>query len=221
VTGAETSVDPFLVIYEINPGSVYGYQTQQHLDVLGYNDDYSGLNPQVSIGPFDAPKYVYVLAFAYDIYSKGQANITIQTGGSTETRTDVWMKGNAIFHDNDHGQEIDKSGNMVNLQDEGWGSYLPGTTVFTVADYNYWTGDYNWGAYVPLCTGDSYIWAFNLSGMRGMANDDSPGGLCSSVWNDASWTPFPSGYHYPNFVLIGGYSDGGTANFLQISAFQR
>jgi hypothetical protein len=221
VTGTQPSIDPFLVIYNITQGSLTDYQSQQKMAVVGWNDDYSGLNSRVATGTFSTSTYVVVLAFAYDAYSKGMANISIQIGGTTLTRPNVWIKGTAIFHDNYESQYIDKTGALVNVLANGWTQYLPGTTVFNAADYNYWNGEYNWGTYKPACSGDTYIWAFNLTQMKGMANDDSPGGLCSSLLNDASWTSFPSGYHYPNFALLGGYSEGGQSTFLQIAAFQK
>ena len=220
VTGTQSSVDPFLVIYEITSGTMY-YASEQQLSVLAWNDDYSGTNSHATAGSFSTDKQVVVLAFAYDIYSKGQANVTIQIGGTTITRSNVAIDGTALFHDNSNNTFISKDGSVIQpLGSGGWTSYLPGTTAFVAADYNYWSGAYNWGSYKPSCSGDSYIWAFNLSGGRGMANDDSPDGYCSTLQSDASWTSFPTGWHYPNFVLLGGYSDGGQSNFLQLSAFQ-
>lgn len=217
VTATQGGVDPFLVVYEIVEGSLYEYKSQQKLDVLAWNDDYSGLNPQVSTWTFPSAKNVVVLVFAYDQNSKGYANATITIGSTTYTRDGIAVRGKAIFHDD--ATYISKSGQLTDVYGNGWSRYLPGTTGFSSADV--WNNEYNWGSYRPSCTGDTYLWAFNMSEYRGMANDDSIEGYCSGMLNDGTWSSFPDSYHYPSFVLLGGYSDGGTMNFLQLSGFYK
>jgi hypothetical protein len=212
-----SGVDPFMVLYDFAEGGIYDYTSQQKLNVMGWNDDYNGLSPQVSVGPSPTSKLFVVLVFAYDAYSKGQANVTVTIGSSTYTRNNVYVKGTALFYDNSN--FVDKSGYVVDAYGAGWTRYLPGTTAFAAADYGYWDSEYNWGNFRPECSGDSYIWAFNMSESKGVANDDSPGGSCSGVMNDATWSYYPDSYHYPSFVLLGGYSDGGLMKFLQLSGF--
>lgn len=217
VTATAGGVDPFLVVYEFVEGSLYDYKSQQKLSVIAWNDDYSGLNPQVSTGSFPATKMVVVLAFAYDQNSKGYANASINIGGTTYTRNGIAVRGKAIFHDDSY--FVTKTGQLADVYADGWIRYLPGTTGFSADDI--WNNEYNWGGYRPSCSGDSYLWAFNMSEMKGMANDDSVEDYCSGMLNDGTWSNFPDSYHYPSFVLLGGYSDGGTMNFLQVSGFYK
>lgn len=223
VTATSSGVDPFVVIYQPVTASgenMWDPLNQQKLDVLAWNDDYSGLNSRAVTGTFSTSGYVFILAFAYDAYSKGQANATIQVGSTVDTRNGIWIKGTALFHDNYSGTMIDKNGQDVDPYAAGWTKYLNGTTAFMATNVDFGP-DYTFGSKHPSCSGDSYVWAFNMNGLRGMANDDTVDGYCSNFINDATWTIFPDQYHYPSFVLLGGYSDGGSMNFLQMAAFQR
>lgn len=83
---------------------------------------------------------------------------------------------------------------------------------------------YYWGNYAPVSDNhaDTYIWKFNFNEMRGLVNDCiEEGNSLSGTTNllDPELVGIPSGWHYPNLVLLGGYYTHETARMLLIRQY--
>jgi hypothetical protein len=214
-SNGSSGVDPFMIFYEITNGNLWDFELRQKLAVLNYNDDYNGLLPRCTYSNYSGTeKRVVILVFSYSQSSKGTANLNITVNGSSWTEYNIYIGATALFYDNN---SIDGNGNYINLGN--YSQYAIGAYAFC-ADSVYMGPDYTWGSYKPYSSGDSYIWVFNFATGRGIANDDSPNSSAASVITELDWTTFPSGYHYPNLVLIGGWSNYGTMKFIQFGAFQ-
>lgn len=219
------SVDPFCVIYEIKNGSRYEYTLQQELAVLDYNDDYSGLLPKCTwINNSSSSKPVCVLVFAYDEYGQGNVELSITVGGLMYySNSSVYIGGIAMFSDNTDllagsGQTFTKP---ASWQQTPVGNAILGTSTAIIEPYLEFV---SWGDKAPSTDRDTYIWIFNFSQGKGMANDDIGSDDYSSVvinWVVPTWMSMPMGYHYPNVMLVGGYSNGGTAKFLEVSLYKQ
>jgi hypothetical protein len=216
------SVDAFAVLYTLTNGSYYDYKLEQRLSVLGYNDDSYGLLPYIYWRNYSSSSVeVVALVFAYDQYSGGAAKVrtTVSNRSPTQIVVPMTVTGTAFFHD-DY-QFIDGSGNILYSVPSGWSRYLDGSVGLTAV--NEYFGGYTFGSYKPYSTGDSYMWAFNFSEMKGMANDDSPNSYGAEMTiSKTNWMSFPSGSqsYYPNVIVIGGYSTYGNMRFIKVAGYQ-
>jgi|GEM_PF-4838733 hypothetical protein len=235
VTAGETYTDPFVVIYKITNGNIWENRLIQNLQVVGWNDDYNGsvnshiekVNAGYNWGPNDC---AIILVFPYN--GEGTANVSIQafgyynsdhqgspaSYGVYRSYANIAVCGTAVWGD-DYGYILPDGGNLVSDVPSGWAPYVANGACF-ITDNATW-GATNWGNYIPYCNGDSYIWAFNLDAGVGTANDDYVGYGSACALDPFSNGSFPTGgWHYPNFVLLGGYSDGGTMRFLQMIGYK-
>jgi hypothetical protein len=210
ISGVE--VDPFLVIYKVNNGNPFvDYKLQQQLTVLAYNDDSNGLYPAATwINQSANAQTVYVLAFAYDPYSKGDANVNIFINGGLYYANTISIVAQAMFYDN---TSLNGAGNYMAVP-SSWQNAAPGQMAFGSTSA-FQVDGYSFGQKAPFANGDTYIWAFNFSEMKGIANDDYTDGSTASGATTFGWMTFPTGSHYPNVVLFGGYSSYGNAQFLE------
>jgi len=60
-----------------------------------------------------------------------------------------------------------QNGQYIDSIPSGWETYIDEGAIF-MTDSVEW-GATDWGSYTPYCTGDSYLWAFNFSSMKGTA----------------------------------------------------
>jgi hypothetical protein len=226
-----TYIDPFLVLYTVDNGDPSDDPSlQQDLTVRAFNDDYTGLYPQASwVNNSGSPKDVTILTFAYSSYAKGLAKIKIDNGNDHYEGTIV-VRGTAFFGDMGY---MNGAGNTIDLPDE-W--VISDNIAIATSSYfeEIYAKFYTWGEYAPKVTdnADTYIWAFNFSSNKGIANDfladegNSSGSATARYVNeDITFNPdftFPHGsWHYPNVIVLAGHSTGGKANILQIREFTR
>ncbi len=212
-----SSADPFLVLYEITNGNYNDYNKILDLNVLAYNDDYTGLAPSVTwTNNTGVPKDVSILMFAYSQSSWGVSNLSVVLNNVTTNLTNLAVTSVALF--NDMSGYITVDGNAISSAPSGWHPYAVGNSAFTTVSGD-WVGG-GWGQYAPSSTGDSKIWAFNFTAMKGRMNDDYLG-TGSGLFMGPDLASMPTGYHYPSVVLLGGYSNGGTMNFIQFVGFEQ
>ena len=214
-------VDPFLVIYSVNNGDPSSdFTLQQQLSVLSYNDDYTGYLPYSSwYNNSSSIQKVTVLMFAYSAQSAGTVTVTVTLAGTPYNYTSYYLPGTAMFWDMGY---IGGSGQTFSKPNSWQQNPTNNACLATSGYYNsYFANRFTWGSKAASSNGDTYIWAFNFSQGRGMANDDIASGDYTSGlsnWWD-SWLTMPMGNHYPSFILAAGYGNSGTANFLECSQY--
>lgn len=228
---ANTYVDPFLILYTVDNGDPSSDPSlQQGLTIRAFNDDYSGLYPYASWeNNTGSTQEVTALIFAYSSYNSGLARMIIDAGANHYEGT-ILVKGKALFGDMGY---LNGAGNTIDLPNE-W--VMSDNIAIAASSYfeDIYSKFYSWGDYAPEVTdgANTYIWAFNMSSMRGIANDflaeegNSSGSATARYVNeDVSLNPeftFPSGsWHYPNVILLAGNSNGGKAKILQVREFTR
>jgi hypothetical protein len=199
--------DPFAIIYKCT-ANCYSYQ-QGELDVLDYNDDWSGgdLSSYASwTNNTGSAQGVYVFVFPYDEYSQGLADIVVKNGSQTFWDWDEPLVGVRVTANSGWKYGCDGSWGNDPCPNHIYGEFQPDDPGYLATT--------NWEC--ASSNGDSYLWVFNFTTMKGLRNDDYSG-TAATIYHVPVWPESPN---MPNHLFIlGGYSDGGTARFLQADPY--